>query len=386
MYELAVEKLNNFGLYSKVILNDDAPPDLADDFLEHLADKLQGKVSQKDFEQFWYKEQKIPDSLMEDADKAALDLMHERYRLRASAYVDSYVQLKSRQKDTRFVRGARQAIDYLLEFLPDKPPGQYTRVDVRSLISSHTAKGDVKTATLHRQLSVLRAMFIQVSKEPALKEDMLHPFTDFEVPNLKEDASVKKDFTLDELGILRSKIAARQPHIESPAHLMPEAGLRVNECCGLKVSDLVLDADIPYVQIPRNPFRPLKTKGSKRFIPLVGVALVVMKTAIGGKDDVEWVFPTYIDEVEQATKNASTSAAANERIRAMLGVGAPTCHSFRHTLNSRLRNFECPKDIRDELGGWASSVSDKYGSPADIKVKQSYHLKSIDVPSGIGWA
>lgn len=110
MYELAVEKLNNFGLYSKVILNDDAPPDLADDFLEHLADKLQGKVSQKEFEQFWYKEQKIPDSLMEDVDKAALDLMHERYRLRASAYVDSYVQLKSRQKDTRFVRGARQAI------------------------------------------------------------------------------------------------------------------------------------------------------------------------------------------------------------------------------------------------------------------------------------
>ena len=176
---------------------------------------------------------------------------------------------------------------------------------------------------------------------------MLYPFTDFEVPNLKEDATDKKDFTLDELGILRSKIAARQPHIESPAHLMLEAGLRVNECCGLKVSDLVLDADIPYVQIQGNPFRPLKTKGSKRFIPLVGVALVVMKTAIGGKDDVEWVFPTYIDEVEQATKN---------------------------------------KDIRDELGGWASSVSDKYGSPADIKVKQSYHLKSIDVPSGVGWA
>jgi len=153
--------------------------------------------------------------------------------------------------------------------LPDKPPGQYTRVDVRSLRSSHAAKGDVKTATLHRQLSVLGAMFIQVSKEHALKEDMLYPFTDFEVPNLKEDATDKKDFTLDELGILRSKIAARQPHIESPAHLMLEAGLRVNECCGLKVSDLVLDADIPYVQIQRNPFRPLKTKGSKRFIPLV---------------------------------------------------------------------------------------------------------------------
>ena len=119
---------------------------------------------------------------------------------------------------------------------------------------------------------------------------MLHSFTDFEVPDLKEDATERKDFTLDELGIPRRKIAARQPHIESPVHLMLEAGLRVNECCGLNVSDLALDADIPHVQIQMNLFRPLKTKGIKRFIPLVGVALAAMKTAIGGKDDMEWVF------------------------------------------------------------------------------------------------
>jgi len=62
---------------------------------------------------------------------------------------------------------------------------------------------------------------------------------------------------------------------------------------------------------------------------------------------------------------------------------APTSHSFRHTFISRLRNVECPKDIRDELGGWASSVSDKYGSPADIRIKQAYLLKGIDAPSGV---
>ena len=60
--------------------------------------------------------------------------------------------------------------------------------------------------------------------------------------------------------------------------------------------------------------------------------------------------------------------------------------AFRHSFNSRLRNVECPKDIRDELGGWASSVSDRYGSPADIKIKQRYLLQSIDAPSGVDWS
>ena len=31
------------------------------------------------------------------------------------------------------------------------------------------------------------------------------------------------------------------------------------------------------------------------------------------------------------------------------------------------------------------SMSNRYGSPADIKVKQRYLLQSIDAPSGIEW-
>jgi hypothetical protein len=42
--------------------------------------------------------------------------------------------------------------------------------------------------------------------------------------------------------------------------------------------------------------------------------------------------------------------------------------------------------LLDELGGWASSVSDRYGSPADIKIKQRYLLQSIDAPSGVDWS
>ena len=31
------------------------------------------------------------------------------------------------------------------------------------------------------------------------------------------------------------------------------------------------------------------------------------------------------------------------------------------------------------------SISDRYGSPTDIKIKQSYLIRSIDAPSGVDW-
>jgi len=37
------------------------------------------------------------------------------------------------------------------------------------------------------------------------------------------------------------------------------------------------------------------------------------------------------------------------------------------------------------MGLKTSSVSDRYGSPADIKIKQRYLLQSIDAPSGVNW-
>jgi len=44
---------------------------------------------------------------------------------------------------------------------------------------------------------------------------------------------------------------------------------------------------------------------------------------------------------------------------------------------TRLRDVECPEYIRKEIGGWAATLSEKYGSPTDLKVKAEYLNKSI---------
>ena len=48
-------------------------------------------------------------------------------------------------------------------------------------------------------------------------------------------------------------------------------------------------------------------------------------------------------------------------------------HSFRYSFRDRLRQIECPTEIADQLGGWAShSVGQGYGEGYSLEVLQSW--------------
>jgi hypothetical protein len=49
-----------------------------------------------------------------------------------------------------------------------------------------------------------------------------------------------------------------------------DTGMRLAEGAGLLKSDIILDVDIPHISLKPHPWRPLKTSGSQRDIPLVG--------------------------------------------------------------------------------------------------------------------
>ena len=112
-------------------------------------------------------------------------------------------------------------------------------------------------------------------------------------------------------------------------------------------------------------------------IPLVGTALEWATQGLGKGSG--FIFDKYVNEEQAVIKNDTASATANKRLKAWITVDGkmPTCHSFRHTMATRLRDAQCPKDIREELGGWAKSISDGYGSPTDLRIKQQYLEASI---------
>ena len=52
--------------------------------------------------------------------------------------------------------------------------------------------------------------------------------------------------------------------------LISDTGMRLSEAAGLHINDIILDNDIPYINLKPHPWRGLKTKGSQRQIPLLG--------------------------------------------------------------------------------------------------------------------
>jgi integrase len=145
-------------------------------------------------------------------------------------------------------------------------------------------------------------------------------------------------------------------------YLMADAGLRLSEAANLLPEHIILDHDVPHVQI-RAVGRRLKTDHSARDIPLVGCALAAMKLQPGG-------FPRYRD------KAASLSALVNKYFGAhdMLPTPDHSLYSLRHCFEDRLTAVEAPEKVVASLMGhkW---IRPKYGAGPSLTQKQEWLLK-----------
>ena len=117
-------------------------------------------------------------------------------------------------------------------------------------------------------------------------------------------------------------------------------------------SDIILDGDVPHVNISPHTWRRLKTKGSQRCVPLVGKALWAASRAIEANPESDFMFPRYAN-VHSCNAN-SASAAINKWLKPRVPDNC-VIHSFRHSLRDRLRAVQCPSDMIDQIGGWSTA-------------------------------
>ena len=311
---------------------------------------------------------------------SAIELSNGGMVLTASVIGEEHLKNKGWLSDKKQRGQYRLAFADLIGFLGDRRPSEYRVWEVQQLIAYMIDERGLKTMSVKRRMGCIRAAFNGVTKLYELNEDKLHNFNEYNIPNLGDDAEDRSDFTAQQLTALRVAIVSDMDEIWGMIAVMMETGFRVSESCGLSMADVKgLDTDFPFLMIHKSPFRKLKTKSSIRFIPLIGLALEYVRSVQG-----KWLFPRYIDEEEKRIKSDNGSAAAKKRIQSVLGADAPTSHSFRHTMATRLRDAECPEDKRNEMLGWSSKVSDLYGSPSDISIKARYLEKTLDW-QGQGW-
>jgi len=184
-----------------------------------------------------------------------------------------------------------------------------------------------------------------------------NPFAKVYIPS-DENHTKRHSLTIEQIKLLQQRCKQQDDSLRWLAALISDTGMRLAEAVGLSINDLNLDDEVPHVVVMKHPWRPLKTSGSERVIPLVGAALWASQrlsdTVLG-----EFLFPQYVNGI--STNANSASAALNKWIKTFLPKEC-VVHGMRHAFRDRLRAVNAPMDMIDQLGGWtAGNVAEHYG-------------------------
>ena len=164
---------------------------------------------------------------------------------------------------------------------------------------------------------------------------------------------------IDSIRLVQNECMKLDDDIRWLIALISDTGMRLAEAVGLRISDLHIWEDIPFVRLEEHSSRPLKTARSRRDIPLVGSALWAVQRA-ATKNDGQFLFPRYCSATKCKADYASNTL--NKWMKPYVPDGC-VIHSFRHSLRDRLRVCECPSEIIDQIGGSATtSIGQGYGS------------------------
>jgi integrase len=255
----------------------------------------------------------------------------------------------------------------------DKPIDKITRKDVELFIETRTR--DSKTGTVRRELGSLSSAWNHAARDTAVT--VPNPFAHQIIFNEGLDKEKRNPFTQAQLLQLYAACKQKDDDIRWLLALMIETGARVSEVAGLTLQDLVLDVPVPYMNITHHRWRRIKTDGSDRKVPLVGATLWAAKrihaTAVPNQ---KFAFPRYTNDLKCKSSSASAIMVAFIRSQKIDHV----THELRHSIEDRLRNVGCPKEIRYAIDGHvAQDVGDTYGYGFGLKILKQW-LDQIALP------
>ena len=274
---------------------------------------------------------------------------------------ETYCEMKGRADDRRFVRYTSRVVSEIVHLAGDKVINGYTRNDAL-LFRDSLLKREVSHNTVKRNFECIRAIWNFGARENGISDP--NPFANMNYGN--GAAAVKRmPIPIDDLRKVQQLCYQKDDDIRWLIALLSDTGMRLAEAAGLAKEDVFLDTEIPYVRLCERPWRPLKTRSSERDLPLVGAALWAVHRAYDVSPN-EYLFPRYCSDDGCNADYASNSL--NKWLRKHVPDRC-VIHSFRHSLRDRLRVFECPSDIIDQIGGWKTAgVGQYYGTGFELDV------------------
>ena len=284
-----------------------------------------------------------------------------------------YLDQKGKGRPKTFRIAAERSCNYVIGLCSNKSLSSYTRHDALMFRDWLVDRG-LTGSSITRNFSYVKAVINFAVSEYAL--DVRNPFIGV-YHDRTAGVLVRKPIPNDSIRTIQTECHQIDDDMRWLIALISDTGLRLAEAAGLLKQDFIgLDTDQPYVRVAKHPWRNLKTASSARLVPLCGEALWAAKRIVATDNNTDFAFPRYNRNPTTAANSAS--AALNKWLKQYVPVGC-TMHSFRHSMRDRLRAVQCPADIVDQIGGWATDgVGQGYGSGYPLEVLQEWMSKATE--------
>jgi len=282
--------------------------------------------------------------------------------------VENYLRIKGNDERI-FIRTAQRNGNYVAKLLGNRPITSYSTSEAAQFRDWCLDKG-MNINSVKRVFASVRSIINLNIREYG--SDGTNAFSGTYMPD-SFDAPKRKPIPDEILKVIQSKCQITDDEPRWLIAVISDTGMRLSEAAGLSKDDVHLDEDVPYVDIKPHPWRRLKTAGSHRKIPLVGMSLWAAKQAYAASIS-PFLFPRYCDAKECHSNSAS--AALNKWLKQVAGPDY-VIHSFRHSMRDRLRAVNCPSDMIDQIGGWSSGkIGEGYGEGYSTQ-QLANHMKKL---------
>lgn len=279
----------------------------------------------------------------------------------------------SEEQKRRWRNAKTHAVNTLIEIVGDKALADMTRNDAlefREHWQQRVIEEKVEIGTANKSIGHLNKMWRVMNTQHRLSLDPIFAELRLEGEGTATRAAYEASYVQKEI-LKAGALGDLNDEARHVIYLIADTGLRISEAVNLSDSTIILEHDVPHVSVEPDG-RRMKTDDSRRKIPLVGVALEVMKLNPGG-------FPRYRD------KNAGLSALVNRILtdKKLRPTPQHSLYSLRHCFEDRLTAVEAPEKVIASLMGHKYSRP-KYGAGPSLAQKKHWLDKiAFKVPSAL---
>ncbi len=318
-------------------------------------------------EEYWLslriKKVKIPAAhlLTDSGHNAQSDLPDIRMAL------NEYLRLKGEGRDKYFYSLTNRNVGYLIDFIGIRALDLYTTADAAKFRDWLKEKR-LSSSSIKRIFSTIKSVINLCISENGLA--IKNPFIGIYMPD-SGDTKTRHPVSSNNIQKLVNECYQIDDDLRWLVALLIDSGMRLSEGVGLVEDDLILDSEIPYINLKPHPHRSLKTANSVRKIPLVGTSLWAARQIRA--NNTYYCFPRYTSET--FCNRNSASAALNKWIKNVCKTHV-VIHGLRHAFRDRLRAIQAPADVMDQLGGWSyKSIGETYGDGYQLNVLNQWMRK-----------